>query len=308
MRHMNSTTCILGSVDLMFAMQRAGQCKRDKMHAGVRLLLLGMSPTNKCSLSNVSSVTMLFVAYLNAFWLVIFLPGKPKEANSKSTRCQCQAMIRLLRTDDEGWYINEFREQADDDVRKTMAIFSEMKAQDSEFTYNVQSVLYAGVLMRDETEDTFKWIFDEFVKMTGGKKPITIVTDQARAMEKAIEEVYPESTHRWCKWHVLKKAKENLGAHYTKKSDFRAEFHKLVHEMLTIDEFEDGWAALLDKYSLKTNPYLVQIYETRQKWARPYFAGKFCARQTSTSRSESANHMLKQYVPPSCSMNLFVKQ
>lgn len=137
--------------------------------------------------------------------------GKPKEANSTSSRCQCQAMIRLLRTDDEGWYINEFRsshnhsllstcaeklhfpshrhidkytrelvsqlrqnnvnlskvysiiatffgrvenvpfmkrclrtlcgklsrEQADDDVRKTMAIFSEMKEQDSEFTYNV---------------------------------------------------------------------------------------------------------------------------------------------------------------------------
>ena len=30
--------------------------------------------------------------------------------------------------------------------------------------------------MRDETEDTFKWIFDEFVKIMGGKKPITILT------------------------------------------------------------------------------------------------------------------------------------
>ena len=123
-------------------------------------------------------------------------------------------------------------------------------------------------------------------------------------MEKAIEEVYPETTHRGCKWHVLKKAKENLGAHYTKKSDFRAEFHKLVHEMLTIDEFEDGWATLLDKYSLKTNPYLTQIYETRQKWEKPYFAGKFCARQTNTGRSESANHMLKQYVHPGCWVDL----
>ncbi|XP_073364965.1 protein FAR1-RELATED SEQUENCE 5 isoform X4 [Aegilops tauschii subsp. strangulata] len=362
--------------------------------------------------------------------------GKPKEPNSTSSRCQCQAMIRLLRTDDDGWYINEFRsshnhqmlntcaeklhfpshrhidkytrelvsqlrennvnlskvystlatffgrvenvpftkrclrtlcgklsrEQADDDVRKTMAIFSEMKVQDSEFSYNVQvddesrirtlmwtngrskkqyhhfgdvvtfdttyktnlydmpfgifvgvnnhfqSVLYAGVLMRDETVDTFKWIFDEFVKMMGGKRPITILTDQARAMEVAIEDVYPDATQRWCKWHILKKAKESLGSNYTKKSDFRAEFHKLVHEMLTIEEFEDRWAALLEKYSLTKNTHLTQIYETRQKWAKPYFAGKFCARQTSTGRSESANHMLKQYVPPSCSMNLFVKQ
>uniref|UniRef100_A0A8R7Q1J7 SWIM-type domain-containing protein n=2 Tax=Triticum urartu TaxID=4572 RepID=A0A8R7Q1J7_TRIUA len=362
--------------------------------------------------------------------------GKPKEANSTSSRCQCQAMIRLLRTDDDGWYINEFRsshnhsmlntcaeklhfpshrhidkytrelvsqlrennvnlskvdnilatffgrvenvpftkrclrtlcwklsrEQADDDVQKTMAIFSELKVQDGEFTYNVQvddesrirtlmwtngrskkqyhhfgdvvtfdttyktnlydmpfgifvgvnnhfqSVLYAGVLMRDETVDTFKWIFDEFVKMMGGKRPITILTDQARAMEVAIEEIYPDATHRWCKWHILKKAKESLGSNYTKKSDFRAEFHNLVHEMLTIEEFEDGWVALLEKYSLTKNTYLTQIYETRQKWAKPYFAGKFCARQTSTGRSESANHMLKQYVPPSCLMNLFVKQ
>ncbi|XP_044386961.1 protein FAR1-RELATED SEQUENCE 7 isoform X2 [Triticum aestivum] len=320
--------------------------------------------------------------------------GKPKEANSTSSRCQCQAMIRLLRTEDNGWHIDKYtrelvsqlrennvnlskvynilatffgrvenvpftkrclrtlcgklsREQADDDVRKTMAIFSEMKVQDSDFTYNVQvdeesrirtlmwtngrskkqyhhfgdvvtfdttyktnlydmpfgifvgvnnhfqSVLYAGVLMRDETVDTFKWIFDEFVKMMGGKRPITILTDQARAMEVAIADVYPDATHRWCKWHILKKAKESLGSNYTKKSDFRAEFHKLVHEMLTIEEFEDGWAALLEKYSLKNNTYLMQIYKTRQKWAKPYFAGKFCARQTSTGRSESANHMLK---------------
>ena len=78
--------------------------------------------------------------------------------------------------------------------------------------------------------------------------------------------------------------------------------------MLTVDEFEDAWCILLDKYKLQNNPFLTQIYEVRHKWAKPYFSGKFCAKMTSTQRSESANHMLKGYIPPGCSMNIFVKQ
>lgn len=112
-------------------------------------------------------------------------------------------------------------------------------------------------------------------------------------MEVAIKNVWPEATHRWCKWHVLKKANESLGYHYSKKSEFRTEFHKLVGDMLTVEEFEKGWEDLMKKYSLQTNTFLIQIYEVRRKWAKPYFAGKFCARMTSTQRSESANHMLK---------------
>ena len=112
-------------------------------------------------------------------------------------------------------------------------------------------------------------------------------------MEVAIENVWPEATHRWYKWHVLRKAKESLGTHYSKKSGFRTEFHNLVDEMLTVGEFEDGWKSLMEKYGLSANTFLVQAYEVRKKWAKPYFSGKFCAKQTSTQRSESANHMLK---------------
>ena len=65
---------------------------------------------------------------------------------------------------------------------------------------------------------------------------------------------------------------------------------------------------MIEKYGLQTNAFLTQLYEVRGKWAKPYFMGVFCAKMTSTQRSESANHLLKGYVPPGCPMHLFIRQ
>ena len=100
----------------------------------------------------------------------------------------------------------------------------------------------------------------------------------------------------------------NRSAHYTKKSDFRPEFHNVVNHMLTIDEFEEGWKYLIEKYNLKNHDYMTNLYEIRHKWAKPFFKGVFCAKMISTQRSESANQMLKNYVPPGCPMHMFVRK
>lgn len=48
--------------------------------------------------------------------------------------------------------------------------------------------------------------------------------------------------------------------------------------------------------------------QIRQKWANPYFKGVFCAKMTRIQRSESATHMLKNYMPPGCPMHMFVQK
>lgn len=115
--------------------------------------------------------------------------------------------------------------------------------------------------MSDEKVDTFKWIFTKFFQMLSALQPKTILTDQARAMEVNIAEVMPGTAHRWCKWHVLKKAKECLGPLLGKDSEFKPEFNKLVHHMVTEDEFEGGWACMIEKYGLQKNPFLTQLYD-----------------------------------------------
>ncbi|KAK1678160.1 hypothetical protein QYE76_039008 [Lolium multiflorum] len=82
-----------------------------------------------------------------------------------------------------------------------------------------------------------------------------MLTDQCRAMEIAIGAVLPLTKHRWCKWHVLRKAKENLGPVYAKNAGFRDELHKICHHMLTIDEFESAWGELIGKYALQDHPF-----------------------------------------------------
>ncbi|KAM0841048.1 hypothetical protein ACQ4PT_059269 [Festuca glaucescens] len=235
--------------------------------------------------------------------------GNGDETKNSTTRCGCKAMMRVATNESCKWSLYQhFGDVITFDTTYETNIYKMPFGMFVGVNNHFQSVIFAGVLLTNETAANFKWAFEEFVAMMGGKAPQTILTDQSLAMTIAIKENLVNTNHRWCKWHILRKAQEALGHVHKLHSTFSDEFNKVVDHMLTPEEFEAGWEFLTKKYDVAGNPFMTRAFEVRDKWAKPYFNDIFCARMSSTQRSESANHVLKVYVPCKSSINMFVKQ
>ncbi|CAL5021319.1 unnamed protein product [Urochloa decumbens] len=171
-----------------------------------------------------------------------------------------------------------------------------------------QSVILGGVLLTTEKTADFEWAFKEFIDIMGGKAPKTILTDQCAAMAAAIKTTLKDTRHRWCRWHMLKDAKANIGPPYSKNSHFKKDFNRLITFETNKVKFEKKWKALQTRYNLLDNSFLNRLFKKREMWAKPYFMGIFCGGMTSTQRSESANHMLKSTIQKAAPMHVFVNK
>ncbi|XP_022875791.1 protein FAR1-RELATED SEQUENCE 5-like [Olea europaea var. sylvestris] len=132
-----------------------------------------------------------------------------------------------------------------------------------------QSILLGCRFLSNEDTSTFVWLFKTWLKCMHGLPPHGIITDQDRAMQNAIEIVFPNTKHRWCLWHIMKKLPEKFGYHVDKGSMFSS-LHNLVYDSQTIDEFEEG--------------------------------------MSTTQRSESMNAFFDGYVHSKTSLKQFVEQ
>ncbi|XP_020200703.1 protein FAR-RED IMPAIRED RESPONSE 1-like [Aegilops tauschii subsp. strangulata] len=216
-----------------------------------------------------------------------------------------------------------------DDVLKAVNFFRKMKAINREFFCDMQldesdrvkniqaaegpirtlTTFFGFALIRDEDADSFRWLFKTFLRCIRRKAPTCILTDQCPAMALAIPDAFGNMVHKLCRWHIMKKYREHLAYLYNLHKEFKDEFTSILNWPLMPTEFEAAWKRLVDKYNLHDDATMVGMWNERERWISAYFKEIFCAKMTSTQRSESMNYVLKKnFVSERENLHRFVGQ
>ncbi|XP_042486538.1 protein FAR1-RELATED SEQUENCE 5-like [Macadamia integrifolia] len=175
------------------------------------------------------------------------------------------------------------------------------------FNHHRGCTVFGAALLYDETVESFKWLFEVFAEAHGGKKPITIFTDQDKAMARALKKMWPQTWHRLCTWHLMQNGITHLGHMMKDGSHFLTNLKKCIYEYDVEDEFETALFNLLDEYDVKNNEWLQRIYGLKSQWARCYMKNTFTIGIRSTQLSESLNSDLKDYLKSTLDVVQFFK-
>ncbi|KAJ9537073.1 hypothetical protein OSB04_029806 [Centaurea solstitialis] len=155
--------------------------------------------------------------------------------------------------------------------------------------------LGAGIL-DSEDGNAFKWLLKAFLK-SFGKQPKLVVTDQCPAIKQAVREIFKESRHRFCMWHISEKLPAKVKHNVLSNGDFKKRFHCLIwDENIDANEFEERWTSLMTEFSLQGHKWLKYMFKNRHRWIPSFYRDIPMARlMRTTSRSESENSFFSQF-------------
>lgn len=140
--------------------------------------------------------------------------------------------------------------------------------------HHKQPVLLGCALIANESKESFSWLFQTWLQAMSGCCPKSIIADQDMAIQQAIAQVFPRTRHRFSMWQIRSKEREFFRS---MPSEFMNEYEKCIYQSQTNIEFNSMWTELVNKYGLKENLWLKQMYEKRESWVPLYLHGTFFA-------------------------------
>jgi hypothetical protein len=164
---------------------------------------------------------------------------------------------------------------------------------------NGKSRLGAQAFLNDETQESYEWVLQQTLDATGSK-PQVILTDMDPAMNAACQNIYKDTYHIHCIWHMSqnlpKRLKHKLGSADFKT--FNKDFWK-TRNSLCIEVFEQRFQALLKKFPNSSNYMHSTLYPIRHSWAQAFTSRIFTAGMQSTQRVESINAIVHKAISSS---------
>ncbi|XAR48369.1 hypothetical protein NMG60_11031180 [Bertholletia excelsa] len=174
--------------------------------------------------------------------------------------------------------------------------------------HHFQLFLIGCALIGEETTTTFVWLMHTWLRSLGGQTPKVIITDEGKSLEEAIREVFPDTRHCFCLWHVLGKVPENLSHVLNRTQNFMMKFSKCIHRSWTPEHFEKKWWKMVDEFDLREDEWLQSLYGNRNKWVPAYMSNTFLAGIGSTERSEYMSFFFEKYMHRETMLKDFIDQ
>ncbi|PKA46963.1 Protein FAR1-like 5 [Apostasia shenzhenica] len=159
-----------------------------------------------------------------------------------------------------------------------------------------QSVIFGAAFLYDETEESFKWLFETFRTAMSGKQPVVVLTDRGQGISNAIAAVWPGTIHRVCVWQMFNNALKHLNFVFQGSSTFAKDFSHCIYDIEDEEDFVSEWKVMVEKYDLASNSWLAKLYEDREKWSLAYGRETFCADIKISLIKESISCKLKQHL------------
>jgi hypothetical protein len=212
--------------------------------------------------------------------------------------------------DDKGRLIRVF--WADATCRKNYSVFGDVLSVDATYTtnhYNMKFVPFTGVnhhlqsiflgaaFLADEKIDSYVWLFQTFLQAMGKVAPRLIITDEDASMKAAIAQIFPNTVHRFCMWHIMDKVPEKVGPSIREDEEFWDRLHKCVWGSDDPNDFVSQWNSIMADYGLTENEWFSTKFDMRESWIPAYFMDTPLAGiLRTTSRSESANSFFNRFI------------
>ncbi|XP_016439116.1 protein FAR1-RELATED SEQUENCE 6 [Nicotiana tabacum] len=173
--------------------------------------------------------------------------------------------------------------------------------------YEVPLVVIAGVnhhgqsvplgcgLVAGETVESFIWLLRAWLTYMVGRPPQTIIIDQSRAMQTAIADVLPQSSHCISLSHIMKKVPEELGGLHEYEV-IKKEFTKAIYQSSRTDEFEAAWEDMILCHGIRDHKWLQTLHEDRKHWVPVYLKDTFLAGMFPITVSEKEASPFDEYL------------